>query len=104
MNLWLVVLLSAVFGFVAKFAGYLVPSSVVEGPRRSRVIALLPIALLSGLLLTQTVGGDDGLVLDARVPAVLLAIVLFTLRVNFLVVVITAAALAAVLRALGWAA
>ena len=104
MNLWLVVLLSAVFGFVAKIAGYLVPSSVVEGPRRSRVIALLPIALLSGLLLTQTVGGDDGLVLDARVPAVLLAIVLFTLRVNFLVVVITAAALAAVLRALGWAA
>ena len=65
---------------------------------------LLPIALLSGLLLTQTVGGDDGLVLDARVPAVLLAIVLFTLRVNFLVVVIIAAALAAALRALGWAA
>lgn len=102
MTLWLTVLVAAGLAFALKLAGYLAPPSVVDGPRRSRVISLLPVALLAGLLLTQTIGGADGLVVDARLPAVVVAVVLFALRVNFLVVVLVAAALAAGLRALGW--
>ncbi len=102
MTLWITVLAAAALGFALKLAGYLVPPSTVEGPRRSRVISLLPVALLAGLLLTQTLGGSDGLMVDARVPAVVVAIALFALRVNFLVVVLVAAAVAAGLRALGW--
>lgn len=102
MTLWVIVLASAALGFALKLAGYLAPASVVEGPRRSRVISLLPVALLAGLLLTQTVGGDGTVAIDARLPAVALAVLLFALRVNFLVVVVAAAVLAAALRALGW--
>ena len=66
------------------------------------VIGLLPVALLAGLVVTQTAGGDDGIVIDARLAAVALAVVLLWLRANFVVVVFAAAALAAGLRALGW--
>lgn len=99
---WISVLAACVLGFVTKYLGHLVPESLVDGRRRSRVIGLLPVALLAGLVVTQTVGGDDGLVLDARLAAVALAVVLLWLRANFVVVVFAAAALAAGLRALGW--
>ncbi|MDN5715838.1 MAG: AzlD domain-containing protein [Janibacter sp.] len=100
--LWIAVLAACALGFVAKYAGYLVPESLVDGRRRSRIIGLLPVALLAGLLVTQTVGGDHGIVLDARLAAVALAVVLLWLRANFVLVVFAAAALAAGLRALGW--
>lgn len=96
------VLAACVLGFVTKYAGYLVPETLVDGRRRSRIIGLLPVALLAGLLVTQTVGGDDGIVVDARLAAVALAVVLLWLRANFVIVVFAAAALAAGLRALGW--
>lgn len=103
-SLWVWVLAACALGFVAKYLGYLVPESIVDGRRRSRIVGLLPVALLAGLVVTQTVGGDDGIVIDARLAAVALAAVLLWLRANFVVVVVAAAALAAGLRALGWAA
>ncbi|KGN39120.1 AzlD domain-containing protein [Knoellia subterranea] len=103
MSSWTLVLLASALAFATKFAGYLVPESWVDGPRRSRVLTLLPVALLSGLVAIQTFGGDGGsLHLDARLAAVAAAIVLLLLRANFLVVVIGAAAVAALLRSLGW--
>ncbi|NYF99330.1 AzlD domain-containing protein [Janibacter cremeus] len=101
-TLWLAVLAACVLGFAAKYAGYLVPESVVDGRRRSRIIGLLPVALLAGLVVTQTVGGEGDIVVDARLAAVALAVVLLWLRANFVIVVVAAAALAAGLRALGW--
>lgn len=100
--LWVAVLAACILGFATKYIGHLVPESLVDGPRRSRIIGLLPVALLAGLVVTQTVGGDDGIVLDARLAAVALAVVLLWLRANFVIVVLAAAALAAALRALGW--
>jgi branched-subunit amino acid transport protein len=100
---WTIVLLSSALAYAPKLAGYLVPESWVEGPRRSRVLALLPVALLAGLVAIQTFGGQGGaLHVDARLGAVGAAIVLLLLRANFLVVVIGAAAVAAGLRAYGW--
>ncbi len=100
--LWLSVLAACALGFVTKYLGHLVPESLVDGRRRSRIIGLLPVALLAGLVVTQTVGGDERIVLDARLAAVALAVVLLWLRANFVIVVVAAAALAAGLRALGW--
>lgn len=100
--LWVSVLAACALGFVTKYLGHLVPESVVDGRRRSRIIGLLPVALLAGLVVTQTVGGDERIVLDARLAAVALAVVLLWLRANFVIVVVAAAALAAGLRALGW--
>ncbi len=103
MTMWMAVLLACGACFVLKLVGYLVPESWVSGPRISRVTTLLPIALLAGLVVAQTVVGDGGaLVIDARLAAVAGALVLLLLRANFIVVVVVAAAVAAGLRALGW--
>ena len=50
----------------------------------------------------QTLVGSGGsLVIDARVGAIAVAIVLLLLRANFIIVVLAAAVVAGVLRALG---
>ncbi|MGE9806993.1 MULTISPECIES: AzlD domain-containing protein [unclassified Janibacter] len=103
MTLWTTVLLACALAFALKVAGYLVPATLVEGPRTSRVITLLPVALLTALIAVQTFTGHGGAwALDARAAGVGVAIVLLILRANFLVVVVAAAAVAAALRALGW--
>lgn len=104
MTVWHVVLLASVAVLALKLLGYLVPPSVMERPTPARVAGLVTVALLSALVVTQTLERSGGLVVDARLPAVLLAAVLFALRVPFIVVIIAAAALAALLRLLGWAA
>jgi hypothetical protein len=52
----------------------------------------------------QTLGSGQAIVVDARVPAVLVAAGLLLLRAPFLVVVAAAALVAALLRLWGWAA
>lgn len=102
MNAWTTVLLAGVLVFALKFAGYVVPARLLDGPLISRMVRLLPIALLAGLVAVQTFVADGGaLVLDARVAALAVAIVALMLRAPFLVVVILAALTAAGLRALG---
>lgn len=107
MSLWVTVLASAGIAYALKLAGYLVPTGSDDTGRDpsagSRIVTLLPVALLAGLLAVQTVGGADGVVLDARIPAVATAVALLLMRANFLLVVVAAAAVAALLRALGWA-
>jgi hypothetical protein len=58
--------------------------------------------LLAALVAVQTLGDAQAIVVDARVPAVLVAAGLLALRAPFLVVVFAAAAVAAGLRWLGW--
>ena len=103
MSLWVAVVVASVASLLIKLAGYLVPESLLAGERTSRVTTLLPVALLAALVVVQTVVGPGGsLVLDARIVAVGVAIVLLLLRANFLVIVLAAGATAALLRALGW--
>lgn len=103
MSLWGAVLIASLLSVAVKLAGYLVPESVMAGERTRRVTTLLPVALLAALVVVQSVTGDAGaIVVDARLAAAGLAIVLLLLRVNFLVIVLAAGALAAILRALGW--
>lgn len=103
MSLWVAVLIASLLSVAVKLAGYLVPESVMAGERTRRVTTLLPVALLAALVVVQSVTGDAGaIVVDARLAAAGLAVVLLLLRVNFLVIVLAAGALAAILRALGW--
>jgi hypothetical protein len=103
MTVWQIVLLASVAVLALKVAGYLVPASVMERPTPARVANLTTVALLAALVVTQTLERAGGLVLDARLPAVVLAGILFALRVPFIVVIVVAALTAAGLRALGWA-
>ena len=104
MTTWHIILLASIAVFALKLAGYLVPASFVERPTPSRVANLLTVALLSALIVVQTLADGQQIVVDARIPAVVVAAGMFALRVPFIVVVATAALVAALLRLLGWMA
>lgn len=100
MSLWSIVIIASLGCLALKLSGYLVPPSFMEKPRPSRVANLLTVALLSALVATQTFGSGTDIVVDARVPALLVAAALFALRVPFVLVIVAAAATAALLRLL----
>lgn len=103
MSIWSAILLAAVICLALKAAGYLVPPSVLEAPRPARISDLLTVALLAALVAVQTLGVGQAVVVDARVPALLVAAGLLWLRQSFLVVVVAAALVAALLRLFGLA-
>jgi len=100
MTIWNVVLLASVVVLALKLSGYLVPREFVERPGPARVVNLLTVALLAALVAVQTLGTGSGIAVDARLPALGVAAVLFALRVPFILVIIAAAATAALLRLL----
>lgn len=102
MTVWHVVLIASIAVLGLKLVGYAVPPSVLERPTPARVANLLTVALLAALTATQTLERSGEIVLDARVPAIVLAAALFALRVPFILVVLAAAACAALVRLLGW--
>lgn len=104
MSVWSAILLAALICLGLKAAGYLVPARVLEAPRPARISDLLTVALLAALVAVQSLGAGQAVIVDARVPAVLVAAGLLWLRQSFLVVVVAAAVVAAVLRLLGLAA
>lgn len=100
MTLWSIIIIASLGCLALKLSGYLVPPSFMEKPRPSRVANLLTVALLAALVATQTFGAGTQIVVDARVPALILAAGLFALRVPFVIVIVAAAACAALLRLL----
>lgn len=64
------------------------------------VLEMMSIPLLAALVAVQTFGLGRSLVLDARAPALAVAAVLVWRRAPFLVVVLSAAATAALIRQL----
>ncbi|MCU1538957.1 MAG: branched-chain amino acid transport [Humibacillus sp.] len=103
MSLWAAVLAAALLAFGLKLAGHLVPEGLLAHPRVRRVTAALPIAMLAALVATQTFSrSGGGLVVDARLAAVGVAVVALVLRAPFVVVVVLGAVTAAALRAWGW--
>lgn len=104
MTMWTAILIAAIICVALKTLGYLVPARWLEAPRPMRIADLLTVALLSALVAVQTLGAGQAIVVDARVPAVLVAAGLLLLRAPFLVVVVAAALVAALLRLWGWAA
>lgn len=102
MTIWQIILLASILVLAIKLLGYLVPPRLLQSPRAARTAELTTVALLSALIVVQTAGVGQGLALDARLPAVVVAAALFALRVPFVLVIIAAAACAAVLRAWGW--
>ncbi|MCR2784448.1 MULTISPECIES: AzlD domain-containing protein [unclassified Microbacterium] len=104
MTLWHAVLVASIICVALKALGYLIPPKVLEAPRPARVADLLTVALLAALVAVQTLGVGQAIVIDARVPAVLVAAGLLLARAPFLIVVAAAALTAALLRLWGWAA
>jgi hypothetical protein len=98
MTLWTAVLVSSALVYSWKLFGYLVPERFVSSPKVKDLATLLTVSLLAALVGIQTFGSSEGLSFDARVPALVVAAGLFYLRVPFVVVVVAAAAVAALIR------
>jgi branched-subunit amino acid transport protein len=97
-SLWSAVLISSALVYSWKIFGYLVPEKFVSNPKIKELAALLTVALLAALVGIQTFVSTEGLSIDARVPAIVATGVLFYLRVPFVIVVVVAAAVAALIR------
>ena len=100
MTSWQIVIAASILCMAFKLSGYLVPPKWFEAPVPSRIVNLLAVALLAALIAQQTFASGQELVLDARVPALLVAAGLYAIRTPFIVVVVVAAAVAAGIRLL----
>ncbi|MCF3139770.1 MULTISPECIES: AzlD domain-containing protein [unclassified Paenarthrobacter] len=102
MNLWLWILIACGLAYLTKLLGYFVPAKLLESPRIMHVAGTMTIGLLASLTVVNAVASGQALVLDARIGALAAAALALWLRAPFLVVVISGAAAAALLRLLGW--
>ena len=96
---WVAVIAASAACFGAKLAGHRVPEHWLAQPRVARIAGLVTVALLAALVVVQTLTRGQEIALDARVVAVGVAAVALALRAPFVVVVVLAAVVAAVLRA-----
>jgi branched-subunit amino acid transport protein len=98
-NGWLVVLASGAGCYALKLAGYVMPARWFEHPRLRELIQLMPVALLSALIVVQTVASGSHYDFNGpRLAGVGVAAVAVWRRAPFIVVVVLAAATAALLR------
>jgi branched chain amino acid efflux pump len=98
---WVIVAAVGAATVLLKGAGTLVLGSRALPARVDGVIALLAPSLLAGLVVTQTVAGDESVVVDARLAGVAAAATLLAFRAPLLAVLAAAAGVAALARALG---
>jgi branched-subunit amino acid transport protein len=97
--IWAAVIVASIGCYLLKLAGLSLPASLLERPEVQRVAALLPVALLAGLVAVETFGADGRLVVDLRLAGLGAGVIALLLRAPFLVVIVVAAATTAVLRA-----
>lgn len=100
--MWPAVLTSSFLCYAEKLAGYLLPERFLNRRSVHHVAALLPVALLTGIVTVQAITAKQSIVFDARVPGMAVAIALMARRTNFLVMVVAASATTALVRLLGW--
>lgn len=98
MTPWIAVVIGSAMVFSWKFLGYLLPAKFLESKWLTRLSGYLTIALLSGLVGVQTLTSGNKIEFDARIPALLAAAILLKVKAPFIVVVISAAAIAGLLR------
>jgi uncharacterized membrane protein len=102
MNLWVLVMATAAGCYLLKLAGFLVPARVLDHPRSRQLVELLPVALLAALVVVEAFADGRQLDFDGpRLAGFAVGAVAVWRRAPFLVVVVLAALVAALLR-LGW--
>ena len=97
-TVWLVVLVVGVATVALKATGPVLLGDRTLPEPVARVVSLLAPVLLAALVVTQTVGGDNELVLDARLAGVGAGAAAIAARAPLPAVVIVAAAATALVR------
>jgi branched-subunit amino acid transport protein len=100
MAVWIVVTVVGAATVALKALGPLALGGRELPPRLIGLVALLAPALLAALVVTQTLGDDEGLVVDERLAGVAAGAGALALRAPLLAVVVVAAAVTAGARAL----
>jgi branched chain amino acid efflux pump len=95
---WTVLIALCAVSYALKAVGPVLAGGRQLSPNMRRTLDLVALPLLAGLILVQTFGDGRRLVLDGRAPALAVAAVLVWRRASFLVVVLSAAAVAALVR------
>lgn len=96
------VLIGSLIAFGLKFAGFLVPRSILENDLFKKIIPILPIGMLSGLIAVQVLATKQEIVLDGRLIGFGVGIIALLFRAPFIVVVLLAATVTALGRAKGF--
>ena len=98
---WAAVLALCGAAYGLKLVGAIAAGRVEGGTAAGGRLDVLVVPVIAGLIAVQTLGDGRALVLDARLPALLVAAVLVWRRAPVLLVVLAAGATAALLRAAG---
>ena len=96
--MWLGILLGAAACYSLKLAGLSMPEPVLRNRRVQRIAAMLPVALLAALTMTQTFSQKTHLTVDARAVGLIVAVLAAARRMPFLAVIALAAGSAVVFR------
>jgi uncharacterized membrane protein len=96
--MWLAIAVGCVGCFALKLVGYSLPRRVIEQPVVKHVAELLPVALLTALIATQTFTTGRHLQLDARAAGLVAAAIAVRFKAPFLVVVAVACMVTALVR------
>ena len=97
---WLVIAVVGALTMVFKSSGPVLLGTRELPPRVASVVDLLAPAMLAALVVTQTVGGNQEIVLDERLAGIAAGGIAVWLRAPLLAVMVVAAATAALIRLL----
>ena len=95
---WLVIVVVGSMTMAFKAAGPVLLGNRQLPSRVAAVVDVLAPAMLAALVVTQTVGGDREIVVDARLAGVVAGGIAVWLRAPLLVVMVVAAVTAALIR------
>jgi hypothetical protein len=96
--MWLAIAVGCVGCFALKLVGYSLPRRVIEQTLVKHIAELLPVALLTALIATQTFTTGHHLQLDARTAGLVAAAIAVRFKAPFLVVVAVACVVTALVR------
>lgn len=97
---WTLVVVLAVGAYAFKFTGLVVLGGRTLPAPFERCLALIPAAVISALIVKDTVTRGQDLVIDARAAGIAVAIVLAWRRAPLIVVIVAGAMVTALLRQL----
>lgn len=96
--LWVALVAGSLACAAIKLVGHLLPEHWLAKPQVARIAALVTVALLSALVAVQGATSAGRVVLDSRLVGLAAAVVALRLRAPFVVVVLVAAVVTALLR------
>ena len=97
-GLWAAVVAAGLATFAIKLVGHLLPRHWLARPQVARVAAIVTVALLSALVAIQGATSGGRIVLDSRLAGIAAAVVALLAKAPFVVVVLAAAVVTALLR------